>query len=106
MVIFWIATPIGLVGGTSCLEQKVEAVCSSGLLVSTYKSIHHHSPEDYHGHHCCENLKSHIFCFFLRDISCMSPVLPVNCMKKNSLFHDQKLIDGYNFYANLHVMVT
>jgi hypothetical protein len=42
---------------------KMEEICSSELLVPTYKSTPRHNPEDCHWHlHCHENLKFHL-CF-------------------------------------------
>jgi hypothetical protein len=39
---------------------KIAAVCSSEILVSTYKFTWRHNPEDQLRHiHRCENLKSH-----------------------------------------------
>jgi hypothetical protein len=61
MFVFWVVTPCGRVGryrrfgGTYCL--KMETVCSSQTLVSTFKSTRRHNPEDKH-FKGCENLKS------------------------------------------------
>jgi hypothetical protein len=46
IVVFWV-------------DMKMKVVCSSKLLVTTYKPRWHHNPEDHNQHlHCCENLKS------------------------------------------------
>jgi len=59
MVAFWIVMPRGLVcgckrfGGTyrpSSLTLKTEEVCSSEMLVHTYKSTLRHNSEDQHQH--------------------------------------------------------
>jgi hypothetical protein len=51
MVVFWAVT-------TS--ELKMEAVCSTETLVTTYKSTRRHNPEDCHGRlRRLENLKSY-----------------------------------------------
>jgi hypothetical protein len=48
---------INVLGDTNL---KIEAVCLSETLASTYKSTRRHSPEDQHRHlHRRENLKSH-----------------------------------------------
>jgi hypothetical protein len=48
---------IGLLGS---LGQKMEAVCSSKTLISTYKSTRRYNPEDQHRHpHRRENVISH-----------------------------------------------
>jgi hypothetical protein len=46
MLVFWVVTLCGLVGRASAL--KMETVCFSETLVSTYKSTWHYNPEDKH----------------------------------------------------------
>jgi hypothetical protein len=56
ILIFWVVMPCGLVGKDQCFEGiyclhlplKMEAVCSSEILVSTYKSAWHYNSEDQH----------------------------------------------------------
>jgi hypothetical protein len=43
---FWDVTPFGLIGRSSAL--KMETVCFSETLASTYESIWHHNPEEHH----------------------------------------------------------
>jgi hypothetical protein len=59
MGVFWIVTPSEFVGGYHVSKEytssiftadvlKMEAVCSSEMLVSTYKSTRRYNPEDRH----------------------------------------------------------
>jgi hypothetical protein len=43
MLAFWVVTPCGLVGR---YQMKMETVCSSDILVSTYNSTRGHNPEE------------------------------------------------------------
>jgi hypothetical protein len=59
-LVFWVVIPCGLVGryklfgGTYHLhfqtDLKMEVVCSSETLISTYKSTQHYNPEDQKDH--------------------------------------------------------
>jgi hypothetical protein len=58
MLVFWVVTLCGL-------QLKMEAVCSSETLVSTFKSTWHYNPEDQHRHlHRRENLRSRIYLLY------------------------------------------
>jgi hypothetical protein len=68
-VVSWLVMPCGLVDKyqyfegkllpPSQLRMKIEVICSSKTLISTYKYIWCYKL-DHHRHlYCCENLKSH-----------------------------------------------
>jgi hypothetical protein len=53
IVVFWVVTSGGLVGRHQCFGEKklkMEAVCSSEMVVPTYNSAQRYCPEDYHRH--------------------------------------------------------
>jgi hypothetical protein len=64
MVVYWVGTLCGLVNGYQHFSEhtsdlKIEAVCSSKMMVPIYISPHCHNPEDHHG----QQLK----CYFFMD---------------------------------------
>jgi hypothetical protein len=61
ILFLWVVTPCGLVCGYKRFGGlRIEAVCPSETLVSTYESTRRYKPEDQHRHpHRRESLRSH-----------------------------------------------
>jgi hypothetical protein len=81
----WSATP------------KVETVCLSETVVSTYESTQQHNPEQQHWHiYCCENLKDHIVCFIV--LQCFP-----NTCSWNRFWKELRPVAFYVYNVNLTV---
>jgi hypothetical protein len=72
MTVFWDIVPFSLVEIDQCFALVVEAVNTSEMSVSFYKTTQHNIPEDSHLHtRCCENLKSYMIQSYFHLLLCL-----------------------------------
>jgi hypothetical protein len=91
MVVLWDVMLCRLVGGYQCfwgtvssiLTVNMEAIFSSKMMVTTYKTTWCHNPGDNHQHfHCHKNLKFHIKCLMMSNSNkfCLLWILTVSSL--------------------------